>query len=173
MGSSGDAYAPSLSVAILSIKGHMNKFDEFRKFYEHYQVLEYKFNQDYELLNKGFMAAWDLREGEANRLRSVLGIIQAKLRDTLSDLPEAVYAWIRLKCEEALNMESGHRETREEKLEDCLMGFKEYFEAIGRGEVGPPREKLRTFELILLDEARALLDGIRHSALEAKQEEVT
>lgn len=44
-----------------------------------------------------------------------------------------------------------------EKLNRCLLGFTEYFKAIKKGEVGPPREKLRSFELVLLDSSESLL----------------
>lgn len=47
-----------------------------------------------------------------------------------------------------------------EKLKRCLLGFVEYFRAIKNGEVGPPRERLRSFEMVLLDSSNSLLNEL-------------
>lgn len=57
---------------------------------------------------------------------------------------------------------------RAERLSSELLGFVEYFGAIGRGEVGGSRPTLRTFERILLDKARAALAALRPARQDTK-----
>lgn len=85
----------------------------------------------------------------------------AELSELLQSDPEGTVASL---AAEVMRLQSTanelpdlRRELRAVKTQ--LSAFVEYFSAIERGEVGESRPLIRTFEKILLDESRRLLDG--------------